>query len=349
MNASRGFLRCLALLATGLSLGRPSDVPTFRSGANLVVLDVQVLYGSEPLGSLEPSDFHITDDGRDRPIELFEYGSAPLDLTFALDTSEGVSRTSAPEWHPSLRRALSNIRRGDRVGVVTFGADAVVHTRLTMDESVWDDAIDRAIERRHERRSRPNIYGALLTASTLFDEPRSFRRRVVLLVTHNMGAVDRDAAQIVAKRYSSVGITLQMVVVPTHEVPSQRRWGFGSVLNRRPNRDPMPPVVISEKQKPTAKLGAALSDLRTADSIADATGGEVFRYRDAYEPDRLGEVMMRLRNRYLIGFKVPDKEYVEGWHRINVHLSPTARKKYPAGLQICASRAYYGVAPSDSK
>lgn len=283
VNGCRAYLLWAAVLVTGLCLAQRSDVPVFRSDTNLVVLDVQVLHGSAPLGGMQPTDFQISDDGRDRPITLFEYGTSPLDIVVTADISQGIARTTAPEWYPNLRRALSNVSRGDRVGVVTFAAAALVHGRLTTDESAWEDAIDRAIERRQQRRSKPDIYGALLAASTLFDEPASFRRRVVLLVTHNMGEVDNDKAETIAKRYSSLGITLQVLVVPTYEVLSERRWGVGSVLKRRPNQDSMPPVIIPEKQKPTSRRGPALSDLRTADTIADATGGEVGRGKDVGE------------------------------------------------------------------
>jgi VWFA-related protein len=345
----RRFLWCAALLVTGLGLAQQrSALPVFRSEANLVILDVQALHGSEPVAGLQPSDLRITDDGRERAIKLFEYAGAPLDLVFVLDISEGIARTSAPEWYPSLRRALLNIRPGDRVGIVTFAADTVVHSRLTANENEWDDAIENALTLRQQRRSKPNLYGALLEASTLFDEPESFRRRVALLVSHNMGEVDRNAVQVVVRRYSSVGITLQMLVVPTHEVPAQRRWGVGSVLNRHPTQDPMPPVIISEKQKPRSKRGPVQPDRGTADPIVDATGGEVFRYREDYETDPLREAVRRLRNRYLIGFVVPEEEYTEGWHQISVHLSWAGESKYPA-LRVRASRAYYVVRSPDDK
>lgn len=238
MNACKLFLWCAALvLAAGIGFGQQSEEPTFRADANLVVLDVQVLNASEPLRTLGPSDFHITDDGRNRHIKLFEYGSAPLDVAFVVDISEGVARTSAPEWHSSVQRAFSNIRSGDRVGVLSFSTDAAIHTRLSNDPDVWDDAIYDALGRRQRqgRRSKPNIYGALSTAGSLFDEPRSFRRRVVLLVSHNMGAVDREAAQLVEQQYSSRGITLQIVVVPTYKSAITTEMGVGFSDEARAN------------------------------------------------------------------------------------------------------------------
>ena len=332
-----------------LAAGQAQDTSNpalFRSEANLVVCDVQVIHGSKPVPALLSGDFLITEDGRPRAIEFCEYSEAPLDIVLAIDISQGISRTSSPEWYPSLRRALSTIRKGDRVGVLSFGVQTEVHTSLTADAGVWREAVQEAVQRRRQRPSTPAIYDAVQKANELFSgEGGQPRRRSLLLITHNMGTAaptPRDAAEHACLR---TGATVHVIVVPTYAKDAGKRWGFGSVLTGPGQQAADPSVVISERQKPFPSTRVVIADQQTADALAEATGGEVFRTDMTDSGSAIVFAMDRLRDRYLIGFHVPTEEYTEGIHPFRVELAPAIKSRYSryaaknVARLLCSSKA----------
>src|SRR5690349_11939253 len=58
----------------------PQEPPRFRTGVDLVHLDVSVLDGQRrPVRGLKPSDFTILEDGQPQPITVFQAFDVPED------------------------------------------------------------------------------------------------------------------------------------------------------------------------------------------------------------------------------------------------------------------------------
>jgi len=67
-------LACAVLAAQATQPPAPQQPPTFRAGTNLVRVDVSVTdKHGEPLTTLKPEDFTVTEDGVQQPIETFKF------------------------------------------------------------------------------------------------------------------------------------------------------------------------------------------------------------------------------------------------------------------------------------
>ncbi len=97
---------------------KPEDEPAlFRSDVNLVRVDAEVLLGSKALLGLKQKDFQVYDNGARREITHFSHENAPLDLLLIFDVS-GSMRPVVEMVAESAQQALSQLRDGDRVGIM---------------------------------------------------------------------------------------------------------------------------------------------------------------------------------------------------------------------------------------
>ena len=143
-------MRHLALLAA-LALATPTfaqdtqpgdvHVPTFRSGASLVSLNVTVSDGNRFVTGLQPADFAVYEDGVKQDVRFFESTSVPLDLFVLLDTSASMT-DRMDVVHEAAIGFLKTLREGDRGAVVAFSDTVSIVQPLTGDRPLLEKAID---------------------------------------------------------------------------------------------------------------------------------------------------------------------------------------------------------------
>jgi Ca-activated chloride channel homolog len=103
---------------------QPGNPPVFRSGADLVALNVAVVDGQQRyIQGLEAADFAVFEDGERQDVTFFAASEVPLDLILLVDTSASMSDKIAT-LHAAAVGFLNTLRPGDRGAVVAF-ADAV--------------------------------------------------------------------------------------------------------------------------------------------------------------------------------------------------------------------------------
>jgi VWFA-related protein len=97
---------CLwAICAAGaLTAAQDHPQPTFRTGVQLVRIDVSVLDDKrQPVRGLQASDFTVLEDGQPRPIRSFQ----------AVDHADGATATVAPPMSPVQAHEVATNRMGD--------------------------------------------------------------------------------------------------------------------------------------------------------------------------------------------------------------------------------------------
>ena len=170
-----------------------SQSPDFRGGAALVHVDVEVLDHGVPLEDLYAKDFRVLDNGKLQPIVNFGHGEDRLDVLLLLDTSDSM-RPVVKRVADSTRTALSALKPGDRVGVMTFDCDAALIAEFMEDFAVAQQVIlDHALTGKFGGCSR--IQKALSDAATPFRwQGPSVGRRAIVVVTDNGGSDRYDGA-----------------------------------------------------------------------------------------------------------------------------------------------------------
>jgi len=112
-----------AFLANGepIRAQAPSTVPpAFRSGADVVGVEVSVRRDKRPLAGLTTADFEVRDNGVPQQVETISYERLPIDVTVALDVSASVTGPILDQLRRSVRQLQSDLTAGDRLKVVAF-------------------------------------------------------------------------------------------------------------------------------------------------------------------------------------------------------------------------------------
>jgi hypothetical protein len=306
----------------------PENLPKFSVSANVVTVDVLATDAKgAPIPFLQIKDFVITDEGESRAAHAVDYETSPLDMVLALDWSGVQPRISYTGWPARVRELLRSRRDQDRVGILSFGSREEIHTPLSHDRETIEEGIRQAFRSRVKARpSSPRILDALKSGLQLFTPSGpELRRRVIVLMTHNRERADGDARAHVSDLFLRKSVTLQVLVIPYYATPPVHHGPFPG----RPRPNAPPDVIISERGKPLPpNTLRPAPDFGAADSIAEATGGEVFRVAAGAEPD-WPWVFERISRRYLVSFSVPDSALGSGRRRIQIALSPEAQKRHP--------------------
>ncbi len=107
--------------------------PVFKTGIEIVELDVSVMRGGQPVIGLAAGDFAVTDEGVAQEIDSVTLDTLPLSVIVALDTSGSVSGDRLRhllDAGDALARAL---RSDDRVALITFSHAIDLRVPLTGD------------------------------------------------------------------------------------------------------------------------------------------------------------------------------------------------------------------------
>jgi VWFA-related protein len=316
MSAHRA--RALALLAlTGLLASASPAQPDaeFRSGINLVKIDVQVADGQRSVDNLAPEDFIVLDEGEPRPIEFFAHDAEPLRILILLDVSNSMKR-ELEQVSAAANKALTRLAPSDEVAVMLFGRTTLVHQDFTTDLKLVREAIDDA---RYEKRpgASTDINPSVVEAARFLRKASEGKpgRRAIVILTDNQSMSYR---------------------VPNEQV-MESLFAADAVLMAMVTRDAQRP----DKPKPGAN-----PDFTSANVFAwaEESGGEVLRAeKDAGKV--FEQVIDRLRTRYSLHYRAPVLESGSGrFHRVEVRLTDSARKVH--GKVRVRSRTGYFLSPA---
>jgi len=161
------------------------DKATFRSDANFISVDAQVMAKGKSVVGLKQDDIEVWDNGRLQTISSFGSEDQPLDLILLLDYSSST-HVIETRVKNTAAEAMSYLHSADQVGVVVFDTVARLVAPLNSDFQRVDAAI-RAVPW-NGRNTELN--------ATLLDAVRYLRQqgrpgshRHIIVLTDNKGAM----------------------------------------------------------------------------------------------------------------------------------------------------------------
>jgi len=118
----------IVLGTVAIALGQP----TFRSGVDVVSIDVSVMNGLSPVPGLTIEQFAITDNGIPQEVESVSLDTVPLSLTIVLDTSGSMEGERLRDLIDAGQTLVKSLRDQDAAALITFAVQfkvPVTHDR----------------------------------------------------------------------------------------------------------------------------------------------------------------------------------------------------------------------------
>jgi VWFA-related protein len=292
--------RLLPLFAVAALIASAQDSAVFRAHVSLVHVDAEVVApDGRILTGLSRNDFLILDEGKNQPIVDFSAEEQPLDLILLFDIS-GSMRPNVQAVGAAARQGLAELRPGDRVSVMVFNTRSRVVAPFSEDL----DAIERTIR---EDVMALNFGGGTLiqkavddAARRFFDEPRTQRRRAVLIITDNYGLRTRRDESVVRDFWEADALLSGLII---HNPAAAALHTVQTVLG--------PEMLLMQ---------AGMK------GIAEKTGGDAIRSDDP--GPAFVDMMHRIRSRYSLYYAAPAGNPGQ-LRTIRVELTPDAQKRFP--------------------
>ena len=271
-----------------------------RTGVALVRVDAQVNVGSGGVNGLNKEDFEIRDNGELQRVLYTSQDDQPLDLLLLFDNS-GSMLPAMRRLAASAHTALSELRKGDRVAVANFNADAWIIGDLTDNLDAVEKTVARVVDLRYG--GGTHILAAIDAAGEYFHKHADPQRRhAVLVFTDDDGQYSANEKSVVKHMWAD-DILVCGLIIPT----------------------PM-------SQRGVAWRGGEENML----GVAAKTGGETV---DADDPGHAFREMLRsIRRRYSIYYAMPAGKAGSA-RRVDAALSAQGRSRYP-NAQVLARKGY---------
>jgi VWFA-related protein len=110
-----------------------SPQTTFRSGVEIVELDVSVTRGGVPVAGLTARDFALTDNGIAQQVQSVTLEELPLSVTLVLDTSQSVAGERLQHLVQAGEGLTAALRPDDRAALITFSHAVDLRVPMTGD------------------------------------------------------------------------------------------------------------------------------------------------------------------------------------------------------------------------
>jgi len=350
MLASGGFAA-----AQGPPSGTAETGPIFRARTNLVLVPALVRTKSgEPVFSLTPDDFTLTDDDVPQKLSLEQdTDSEPLALVIAVETGGGGARHL--DDYRNLDTTIEALVGGvpHRVALVGFDSEPKLLEDFTPDIN----AIAAGLHDLEPGDGGAAIYDALkFSVGQLQKQPPEYRRAVVLVSE----TVDRGSHTALEDAVRSVSDTNTVIYsfafsstksAAGHEAGqfnSSEPGPAGGCFASDPNQAPAEKKgkaektydCLSELAPPlrAAKIAAliVMNSMRknAAETVAHLTGGEYYGFKDRRSLQKsMLTVSNHVPNRYVLSFHPESPR--PGMHTLKLKLA-----NYPK-LEITARRNYW--------
>lgn len=134
--------RGAVLIAAAAACAAPAADAQFRSGVEVVMVDVMVRRGGRPVAGLRSEHFDLFDSGVQQRIQSAGMETLPLNVMLALDVSSSTEGQPLKDLQEAARAVVSSLRAEDRMALLTFTQHVELRSPWTADAARLTRAID---------------------------------------------------------------------------------------------------------------------------------------------------------------------------------------------------------------
>lgn len=293
---------------------RNEDEP-LKLSTQLVVVDAQVLSKKTgiPVNGLSERDFVLYEEGVKQQITHFSQDKLPLSIVLLLDVSGSVM-PAIDQVRDSGLRALNELKPGDEVALMAFGAWATVLQDFTKDRQLIAAQVAIIESMGPWIREGTHIDEAVYEAAKyLAKASNPDSRRIIVIVTDNLSnqppTLGHSESEAMHQLHASGAVVCGLVVGDFNAAANEyKRQGF---------------LLKDSIGGYIAETGGILSQVDKDDVSA-----------------KLARLIERLRSRYSLGYTPLNVKRDGKFRNIKLKLSPETERR-EGEVTIVARKGYY--------
>jgi len=279
------FAAVLAMAAAGVVAAQQ---PAFRSGVDLVSLNVTVMEGTHYITDLEQKDFNVFEDGVKQDVTFFNKSNLPIALALLLDTSASMD-TKLPTAQEAAIGFAKRLRSQDLAEVIDFDNRVTVLQQFTSSPQDLETAI-----RRTSAGGSTSLYNAVYIAL-------------------------KDLKKVVAKNTDE--IRRQAIIVLSDGEDTSSLLPFEEVLDLAKRSE----TAIYSVGLRDNELGGGSRSFKEAEFVlrqfAQQTGGRSFFPNQLNDLNGVyGQISDELSSQYTVGYTSKNPKRDGAWRRVVVQI-----------------------------
>jgi VWFA-related protein len=285
-----------AVVLVLVTLAIRGQQPVFKTGVDLVRVDVLATEHGSPIRGLGPAEFDVYDNGVRQRVESVFSETRAADLWLVFDTSESLEGVAIRHLKDAAHALLDGLEEGDRAAIVPFSNWISLPLAMTGNVAGLRNVVDRI-----RAGGTTALVDALYTA-LMVCEPTA-NASTVLLFSDGRDNRSWLSAEQVVRVARETNVTIYAVAFEPPFSPN------------------------------AAGLVASQPDKKLLGRLAEESGGKLVLEKDSQRlRDVFVTILEELRLRYLLTY-APHGVARAGWHKLQVKLrgrsgSVTARAGY---------------------
>jgi Ca-activated chloride channel family protein len=206
------------------------DIPTFRTSANTVVVDVAVMDDHNNfIPKIPQSYFRIVEDGVPQQITNFGLGEAPITICMLIEFSGRYQAYWSQGWAETLRASygfLETLKPDDNVAVVTYDLRTTILSDFSPDKRNAEEAMSRL---RIPGFSESNVFDAL---TDMADRMTAIEgRKAILLIASGLDTFSKLTFDKARKSLQESGVPIYTVsILQIARMGLEGRGGMGAQM-----------------------------------------------------------------------------------------------------------------------
>jgi VWFA-related protein len=188
------------------------DIPTFRTTANTVVVDVSVLDDHDNfLPRIPQSAFRISEDGVPQQISQFGQSEAPITICMLIEFSGRFQAYWSYGWQETLQASygfLETLKPDDNVAVVTYDLRTTILSDFSPDKRNAEEAMARL---RIPGFSESNVFDALTDMADRMSAIEG--RKAILLIATGLDTFSKLTFDKARKSLQEAGVPIYTISI----------------------------------------------------------------------------------------------------------------------------------------
>jgi VWFA-related protein len=265
----------------------------FRSGVDIVRVDVSVMRGRTPVAGLKAENFVLTDNGVPQDVDSATLDNLPISVSLVLDVSGSVAGEELTHLIDAGQQLVRSLHQDDRASLITFSQQVLLNVPLTGDVSAVGKALAGL-----EGNGATSMNDAIHVAMNL--RPLDTSRAVIIVFSDGAANLSWSRPEPLIDEVKKTGVVIHAIELQLDDAAALR---------------PKSPALLSQ-----GFIASGRERVPVLQALTLEAGGRVWSAKSSRDLKTLfTQALEEMRARYLLTYS-PKAVPQNGWHTLKVSL-----------------------------